>query len=47
MLISPLQNDLEEPEWGSEDKNELEEDSEIEGEKNDRGIRFFRGAGNQ
>ena len=46
MLISPLQNDLEEPEWDSEDEDELEGDSEAEGEKDDGGVGSTRGAGN-
>ncbi len=46
MLISSLQNNLEEPEWDSENKDELEGDSETKGEENDKGIRFFRGIDN-
>ena len=41
-----LQNDLEEPEWGSEDEDELEGDSEAEGEEDDGGVGFSREAGN-
>ncbi len=47
MLISSLQNNLEEPKWGSENKNELEEDSEAEEEENDGGVKSSKGAGNQ
>ena len=46
MLISPLQNNLEEPEWGSEDEDKLERDSEAEEEKDDREVGSSRGAGN-
>ena len=47
ILISLLQNDLEKPKWGSENKDKLERDSKAEGEKNDGGVGFFKGAGNQ
>ena len=46
MLILPLQNDLEESEWGSEDEDKLEGDSEAEEEKDDGEIGSSRGAGN-
>jgi len=42
-----LQNDLEEPEWGSENKDELEKDSKTKEEKNNRGVRSSKEAGNQ
>jgi len=38
---------LEEPEWGSEDKNKLKGDSEVKGEKNDGGVRSSEEVGNQ
>ena len=47
MLISPLQNNLEEPEWGSENKDKLKRNSEAEGEKDNRGVKSSKGAGNQ
>jgi len=47
ILISPLQNNLEEPEWDSENKDKLEGDSEAEGEKDDKEIRSSKRAGNQ
>jgi len=37
---------LEESEWGSEDKDKLEKDSEVEGEKNNRKIKSSKRAGN-
>ena len=47
ILISLLQNDLEESEWDSEDKDKLEEDSEAEREEDDdEEIRSSGGAGN-
>jgi len=42
-----LQNDLEEPEWGSENKNKLEGNSKAEGEKNNKEIRSSGGVNNQ
>ncbi len=46
MLISSSQNDLEEPEWDSEDKDELKGNSEAEGEEDDGGVRSSGEAGN-
>ena len=47
MLILSLQNNLEEPEWGSKNKNKLEGDSEAEREEDNGGVGPSGGAGNQ